>query len=134
MEAKPHFSAPTQGVGAALGRGEEGAAHGGVPAERDPCGRQLGSPGRCLSVSIKQARAGRPASAPCGRQTPLRPRPCWTRRDAVRSADLGTHDLDAGTARDASTLHPGWRHREPSRVSRVPPSLRWLTPPWGDCH
>ena len=31
MEAKPHLSAPAQRVGAALGRREEGAAHGGVP-------------------------------------------------------------------------------------------------------
>jgi hypothetical protein len=31
MEAKPHFSAPTKRVGAALRCSEEGAAHGGVP-------------------------------------------------------------------------------------------------------
>lgn len=31
MEAEPHFSAPAQGVGAALRRREEGAAHRGVP-------------------------------------------------------------------------------------------------------
>lgn len=39
MEAKPHFSAPTKRVRAALRRGEKGAAHGGVPgtkAPRDP--------------------------------------------------------------------------------------------------
>lgn len=42
MEAKPHFSAPTQGVGAALRRSEEGAAHGRVPEIRDPADRRDG--------------------------------------------------------------------------------------------
>lgn len=40
MEAKPHFPAPAKGVGAALGRCKEGAAHRGVPETRDPLSDQ----------------------------------------------------------------------------------------------
>lgn len=125
MEAKPHLSAPAQGVGAALGRGEEGAAHRGVPGARDPVW--------AAAVRLRPPRglAGRPASGPRSRRTPRRPRPRGTRRDTACGTDWGTHGLDAGTARDASTRHPGRRRREPPRASPVPQPAAAHSPPGG---
>lgn len=130
MEAEPHFSAPAQGVGAALGRGEEGAAHGGVPGARHPVWEAARRPQAAVCPCPPSRLAGRPASAPCRHRTPRHPCPRGTRRDAACGTDLGTHGLDAGTVRDASALHTGWRRGEPSRVSQVP-RPRWLAPPRG---
>lgn len=57
MEAKPHFPAPAKGVGAALGRRKKGAAHGGVPATRDPrlMRRNRLTPSPLFIVTIQQA-------------------------------------------------------------------------------
>lgn len=55
MEAKPHFPAPAKGVGAALGRGKEGAAHRGVPETRDPVSVGL-TPGLPLTATVMQAK------------------------------------------------------------------------------
>lgn len=125
MEAKPHLSAPAQGVGAALRRGEEGAAHRGVPGARDPVWAAAVRP------RPPRGLAGRPASGPRSRRTPRRPRPRGTRRDAACGTDWGTHGLDAGQRETPQRgTQGGGAESLPARARS--PSPRRLTAPRGD--